>query len=678
MYLSKITVENFRCFGEGDAALSLELKRGLTALVGENDSGKTALIDAIRCVLGTTDQDGYRLEDSDFHGHQTARVITISCRFDALTETDRRAFPEYLTYEGEKLDPVLYVTGTSKESRETRKGRSYRRFELHSGRKGDGPPLVPELRDLLRATYLRPLRDADRALSAGRGSRLSEILHQNESVREGGMIEPDQEVGDMSSGELANLSVLGIGDLTNILLGKQKGIMGARDDINSYLKGLSLTGERISSDVKVGGSGAPDEVRLRQLLEKLDVSLAGGGKLGLGSHNLLFMACELLLLARDEGGSKLLLIEEPEAHLHAQRQLRVMKYMQEAAAAQNVQVIVTTHSPNLSSAIALENVVMMRRTKAFAMASDKTMLGSSDYRFLQRFLDVTKANLFFARAVAIVEGEAENILLPALARLLGRNFMDHGVSVVAVGGKGLGRYARIFMRKQSAHPENDEHLDIPVAAIVDLDVLPDCAPFILEMVSKGGEWPAKEGRRWRANRDYKDLPAHRAALAADLSAQSVKCFVADAWTLEYCLALGPRGKDGGFDGGLAEEVYVSACLAEHDERIHKGSVKTADVVKQAEAAFVLLKKHTVATEGCASEEVLATKVFQKFVRPGVSKAVSAQYLAERLEAKQSRGELTSELLRARMPSYLVDAIEHLTPGVGSSSSEARSASRGHG
>ena len=65
MYLSKLTIENFRCFGSGDNRFEMALEPGLTALVGENDSGKTAVIDALRFALGTSDQEWNRLEDSD-------------------------------------------------------------------------------------------------------------------------------------------------------------------------------------------------------------------------------------------------------------------------------------------------------------------------------------------------------------------------------------------------------------------------------------------------------------------------------------------------------------------------------------------------------------------------------------------------------------------------------------
>ena len=109
-------------------------------------------------------------------------------------------------------------------------------------------------------------------------------------------------------------------------------------------------------------------MRLRQLLEKLDLILKGSGKLGLGSNNLLFMACELLLLAQEEEGCKLLLIEEPEAHLHTQRQLRVMKSLQEQAKEKGIQIIVTTHSANLASAIELDDMVMIRNGRAFSFA----------------------------------------------------------------------------------------------------------------------------------------------------------------------------------------------------------------------------------------------------------------------------------------------------------------------
>lgn len=73
MFLAELCIENFRMFGEGEQALVIPLRPGLTALVGENDSGKTTVVDALRFALGTTDQDWFRLEESDFHQSNTKK-----------------------------------------------------------------------------------------------------------------------------------------------------------------------------------------------------------------------------------------------------------------------------------------------------------------------------------------------------------------------------------------------------------------------------------------------------------------------------------------------------------------------------------------------------------------------------------------------------------------------------
>ncbi len=132
MYLSNITIENFRCFGEGDESFKLPLNLGLTALVGENDAGKTAVIDAIRFALGTTDQDWHWLEDTDFHIHdeERSREIRIVCKFEGLTARDKRAFVEYFSYAPQPGDdPVLFVNWTARDTGEIRKGRTYWRLD---------------------------------------------------------------------------------------------------------------------------------------------------------------------------------------------------------------------------------------------------------------------------------------------------------------------------------------------------------------------------------------------------------------------------------------------------------------------------------------------------------------------------------------------------------------------
>jgi putative ATP-dependent endonuclease of OLD family len=657
MYISKITIENFRCFGQVPNHFELHLQPGLTALVGENDSGKTAVIEAIRFALGTRDQEWYRLEDTDFYKQDTSREIKIICKFEGLTASDKRALVEYLTYGVKKEDePTFYVHWRAKDTGKVVGGRQYRRVDVSSGLDGAGPTLASDVRDLLRVTYLRPLRDAEQALTAGRGSRLAQVLRSTAQIKKGS----DEYSPDVPLKE-QELSVLGVGNLVNAMLEKQKGIVGAREAIDKNLGGLTLRSERLKSDIKVSGAMDSAEARLRELLEKLDLRLDGKGKLGLGSDNLLFMACELLLLAQESEGTKLLLIEEPEAHLHPQRQLQVMRSMQEQAKANNIQIIVTTHSPNLASAIDLDNMVLIQNGSAFPMAKGQTLLEPSDYQFLKRFLDVTKANLFFARGVVIVEGDAENILLPTLATLLNHDFTEYGVSVVNVGGVGLRRYARIFQRKDEG---KDRWIDVPVACVTDMDVMPDCAPLILGKI-KEGEWPEKNGRRWRAKKDFDtdgSLEKHREEKNAKATGQYVKSFISDEWTFEYDLALGPKDDKGEFPGGLAEEVFVAVCLAESDESINAKKKTVDDITNIAKGAFAEIKEASVAKDGCVVQEVIASTVYAKLVKSGVSKAIVAQYLANLLQSKYEKGENAIGDLRQRLPVYLTNAIDYVIGG----------------
>jgi putative ATP-dependent endonuclease of OLD family len=650
--LAEIRIESFRTFGEGDAAFRLTLPAGIAALVGENDSGKTAIVDAIRLVLGTRGQDYFRVGELDFHQPPDGvarNEIRILLRFNALSASDRGAFLEHLTYIDGKAHLFLHWQAVAGSRGPTRR---FTTVECRSGITGGGPALEASARALLCATYLRPLRDADQALSAGRGSRLAQILQQTEEIESlGNDFDPAAFPDDPTT-----LSVLGIGDFANKLLERQAGIGNARARLNDeYLAKLSFEGDTLRGAISVSGARGEKSARLRQLLEKLELDLRDDGVAdprpgrGLGSNNLLFMASELLLLSQETDGYPALLIEEPEAHLHPQRQHLLIDFLKQKAivdrgAEHGLQVLMTTHSPSLASSLKLESLVLIRNGRAFPMGPDHTLLAPDDYAFLERFLDATKANLFFARGVIIVEGDAENILLPTLARLIGRDLARHGVSVVNVGGTGLGRYGRIFQRRAV---DEQGRLNVPVACITDMDVMPDCAPAILGLTAPDGSVPAKNSRRWRKKEDFEGdgLESHRASIAARANGQSVRTFVADEWTLEYDLAY----------FGLAKEVWVAADLAIADERIHAGRVRVADVLRTSLRSFREVS-------GLDSES-RSTSVYAKY-RSGASKAIASQYLAALLDRAANRGRLPPAMLRDLLPPYVRAAIDYATGNAG--------------
>lgn len=655
MYIAEIRIENFRSFGTGERAFTLSLRPGLTALVGENDAGKTAVIDAIRYVLGTRDQEQLRVDESDFHssseGDQSDH-IAIRLVFRDLTRADRGAFAEFLTFEeveGRRQVCLVLTWCVKRVTAST--SRRAASPEWRTGANGDGPLLDFGARSLLTATYLRPLRDAQRAMSAGRGSRLSQILQHTSEIKNTGV---GFDRKSTSEPDPKTLSVLGLGDFANHLFRESQGIKKAGNKLNDeYLKPLSFARDLLRARIEVAGS-RDDAIRLRQLLEKLDLTLGAATDgdsahtRGLGSNNLLFMACELLLLAAERDGFPLLLIEEPEAHLHPQRQLRLMAFLQAQAAkeradGQRIQIIVTTHSPSIASDLHLDNLVLIEQGRAFPLRKGMTKLDNSDYRFLERFLDATKSNLFFARGVMVVEGDAENILMPVLARLLNRDFAEYGVSVVNVGGVGLGRYARIFMRSD---PTADGKVSVPVACMTDLDVMPDCAPEIVGKIKLGEEIPKRppSKRQWRVKSEFSgsELAERRQSRIDKASGQNVRTFVADEWTLEYDLAF----------SGLAQEVWQGAVLALADDRIHDGMVTRDDAVKESASDFAALAG--------LGAEVLASHVYAKFEAEGASKAISAQYLAELLEEAFEKGTLNVDGLCSKLPDYVIDSISYVT------------------
>jgi len=151
-------------------------------------------------------------------------------------------------------------------------------------------------------------------------------------------------------------------------------------------------------------------------------------------------------------------------------------------------------------------------------------------------LDATKANLFFARSIIIVEGPGEALLLPTIAKLIGCSFTDFGTSLVDVRSTGLRRYARIFQRS-----DVKSQLDIKVACVTDRDVMPNCAPgicidkkYTLDVTT----WPNKLDRNWRAEADFtpKEAQNHIKDIKQKADGQQVVTFTADYWTLEYDLA----------------------------------------------------------------------------------------------------------------------------------------------
>ncbi|MDP2367185.1 ATP-dependent nuclease [Rhodoferax sp.] len=636
MYMKQIRARNFRAFGDGVTApeLDWELNAGLNILVGENDAGKTGVVDAIRQVLLTTSYESIRLFEQDFHiyGSQRATSLWIEATLCDLSKDQQATVLEWLTLEKDgTCSLVVHFQAKFIPAHASKRARVD--IVVRTGKDGAGPEIGYAVRELIRATYLRPLRDAEAELRPGRQSRLSQILGAHNDI-------VGQEVNDFQKA-LPNTvpqNLVGLMAFAQHHLGEHKVIKGVQDDINkNYLGEFSFAGDRLESRIRI----APD-LSLTPILEKFELGLLPGSAVhpdercarGLGYNNALFMATELVLL-RDGEELALLLVEEPEAHLHPQLQDRVMDLLKQhskppAAGERRVQIILTTHNPSLVSSADIETMTLVHKAQTFPLSSGHTKLQKTDYSFLQRFIDATKANLFFARGVMMVEGPAEAILLPTLAEACGRSFSKHGVSIVNVGHTGLYHYARILQRR-GAGPE----YPVPAVCLTDRDIVPDVANTY---VSK----PAK-GKRFEADHDADSVKeAVQRKVARAEGGNTIVC-VSDRWTLEYDLAL----------YGCPKLMHVAIALgimaSGKDERLSEEDEKAAtsaalDSWKALEAA------------GHAPDK-LASIIYRPLYEKDASKAITAQYAAHLL----STGDYgKGEDLFLRLPPYLQRALNHVT------------------
>lgn len=677
MYLSKLKLWNFRKYGVGvdnSPGLVINFHEGVNVLIGENDSGKTAIVDAIRYILRTKSGESIYLDEKDFHAVSGVRTksLKIECIFEGITDTEAAPFLEWIGLIGDKND-AHYCLRLTLNATILEDGRIY--TVVKAGMGNEGAPMDGKARDLLRTVYLKPLRDALQDMTHGNKSRIAQILHAHSVFGKNKRDINGKHKLESSYNQLKKE----IDEYFDI--NKDEDGKVITKNINDILvKNFLLAGDQRKASLSLTGG------ELFDILRQLDLVLESN-KSGLGSLNLLCVAAELLLFLEGKQGLKLTLIEELESHLHPQYQLRMLDYIKSKESFG--QFILTTHSITLASNIPLKNLIILKNDKAFPMGIDYTWCQDEDYKFLHRFLDSTKANLFFARGVIMVEGDSENLLLPTIAKLIGRPLHEHGVSIVNVGSTAYKRYVKIFQRKDS------QEMGIPVAIVTDLDIrsieyymddderrikrvlhCSDKVLFELEKLCPSVDFSSfpdyvhtktelneylinhkKEGVGGKGIKKQESEAAIKYFIdnATDITAEAIaflrqkkketlatvypkgdiKLFSAKNWTLEYEIA---RSR-------LYKELAIAVYQAKQEQL---GVTVTFDEAKK--------KIEDKYNEG--TNDTIAYKIFKPINDGSVSKAMVAQYFSEILvnNALTYKPILESD----ENLTYLVDAIKHAT------------------
>lgn len=640
MYLSNIKIWNFRKIATSDDSgeirsdnpgIDIVFNPILNVLVGENNSGKTAIVDAIRFLLGTHSLEYQRLDERDFYSNQNgrSRELRIECIFSGFTDQEAGHFLEWLHFNEQKQYELrVWLYAYLRDNRVI--------YNVRAGVDEDGAFLDGGAKDLLRLTYLKPLRDAEAELSPGYRSRLAQILSSDPLFKD--QFDADQK---------------------KVQHTLEKYISKANSLVKEYFSKETLDQDpeyQIEADTPGGGpikqkvqdhlndffhSEEPQNPEfhissseLASILRKLGLTLEEN-RSGLGALNQLFIAAELLLLqGTNHQGLRLALIEELEAHLHPQAQLRVISALQDKQQEFKNQFILTTHSTTLASKIHLDNLILCQDGQAYSLAYGQTALEKDDYDFLERFLDATKANLFFAKGVLLVEGDAENILVPAIAEILERPLHKYGVSVVNIGSKALLRYAKIFQR------QSEGTLPIKVAVITDLDI---------EQVNPSVGLIKSKTRKTTGTVPDAQTEANKLKAEYNSPDGRIKVFHSTLWTMEYDIALGKLAKLVNYATYIAQLAKSRAAHQNFkgiNEKEAKNRIRKANEIYANWEAAAL------------SQNEIAFKIYRRLKDNKASKAVTAQWLARILLRYKSR--MLPILKSDPQLKYIVDAIYHVT------------------
>jgi putative ATP-dependent endonuclease of OLD family len=501
MHISKLSLVNYRNFLNSKLLFS----KGINTLIGENASGKSNVFRAIRLLLDNSlSRSAYRLSEGDFCRNLTnwrGHWIIMSMTFDDISDDEvsqslfvhsagnhgdevvtqasynlifrpkqhiRLALSELSTGSIAELDTLLesisiddYETVlTGKSNADFNDEAVYRSivgdfdnvdFPSRVSQESIGAqlPRFLNISDEVSLTFVKALRDVVSDFQNNRTNPLLTLLKQKSGQINKTEFEP------IAAAVVAlNNQIEGFSDITTI-----KGDI--KDTINQSVGDIYAPQ---SLSIKSSLSKEADELfqSLKLFIDESGHGHEGGiHEMSLGGANLVYLTLKLLEFNYQQGHQTIanfLLIEEPEAHIHT----HIQKTLFDKINYSDTQIFYSTHSSHISEVCKIKNVNIIGKVNGkCAIFQPSQGLIDSKITYIERYLDAIRSNLLFAKSVILVEGDAEEILIPVLIKqTLGLSLDELGISLVNIRSTGFENISLLF---------HDDRIRKKCSIITDLD-----------------------------------------------------------------------------------------------------------------------------------------------------------------------------------------------------------------